>query len=168
MTRQLNQRVVDAPTVREVFMKGYLWFFLVFLAPIGTVISAETPKKWTLTLDSPEVEDSVVAQTSLNSFKSNVCFKINHIWVVTNKSVPVLVMMSGGTWDRFQYDTTVTTDIHPEFGRAEVPIKGIPADKFVRKMQQVVAMVTRSGHYSLRLRVTFEFDPSVECDEYPQ
>ena len=69
----------------------------------------------------------------------------------------------GGTPHELRGDALVA-----EFGRAEVPIKGTPADKFVRKMQQVVAMVTRSGHHSLRLRVTFEFDPSVECDEYPQ
>lgn len=150
-------------------MNRCIWFLLLVMG-WGSTVTAAAPEKWTVTLDARERESEGImpANTGIDSaIFSDACFKVSHITVVTKTSAPVDILLSGGQFDRFSYDTTVTTDVHPEFGRAFVPIKGTPADKFVHKITSILAFVRKKGPNSVRFRVTFEFDPSVQCDEMP-
>jgi hypothetical protein len=152
---------------RKRFMNPLRMVFLLIIG-WGSTVSAAAPEKWTVTVDSPIEESDVAASTGIyTDIFSDVCFKISHIAVRTKTSTPVSISMYGGLFDPVIYSTTVTTDAHPEFGRAYVPIKGTPADKFVHKIDSVSAFVEKKGPNSLHIRVTFEFDPSVQCDEMP-
>ncbi len=119
-----------------------------------------------MTIDSPKEEGEFIVVSTVNHFTSDICFKIDRIWVVTDTSTPVKLVISGGLYhSRFRYETVVATDVHPDFSRAEVPMKGTPADVYTLGIQTISATVTSKDHHSVRMRVAVKFDSSVECEK---